>query len=445
MNVCVIGGAGYVGLITGIGLAEIGHQVTNVDVDHDRITRLQRSESPFFEPGIEPVLKRNVSDGRLCFSTDLPFAIASSEIAIVAVGTPHGKDGRADLSQIVQVVDELHCCIDAYKLIVVKSTVPVGTLEIVRKTLARNRKEGEDFDIAVNPEFLREGSGIQDFFYPDRIVIGTYSERARRMIRELYEPVIQGKVFCIEAGPGPNGSTPIPLVETDPASAQMIKYASNAFLAARVSFINEIADLCEGVGADIRQVSQGMGFDPRIGSAYLEPGLGFGGPCLEKDLRALMTMAEGSAHETPLLKGVLERNERQVDLVTNKLKCLVGESFHGKTLAAFGVSFKAGTNDVRNSLALRVINRLANEGATVRLHDPEARVCNGFLFFEDPYETVKGAHGLVILTEWPCFKNLDYSQIRDSMVGHNIVDARNLLDAKELRNLGFTYSGIGGV
>ena len=446
MNICVIGGAGYVGLITGLGLGELGHNVINVDVDEDRVRQLQCGECHYYEKGLRCLLQRNLETGRVRFSTDLEEGAPASDIVFVAVGTPSLEDGHADLSQVLRVFEGLEHCIDRYKLIAIKSTVPVGTVELGLEILSRSGKEGEDFDLVVNPEFLREGSGIRDFFYPDRIVVGACSDRARQLMRDLYNPLILDQVSCPEAGPRPKLSGPIPLVETDPASAQLIKYASNAFLAARISFINEIAGLCEEVSADIKEVSRGMGFDPRIGPAYLEAGLGFGGPCLEKDLRALMTIAQGTAYDTPLLQGVLERNQRQVEQVVIKLKGLTGGSLDGKNVGVFGAAFKAGTNDVRNSLALRVIDSLVAQGASVRVHDPKASVDGpGILFFEDPYEAVSGVDALLVLTEWPSFKDLDYRQVKELMAAHCIVDARNLLDAQDLRSIGFTYVGVGGV
>jgi UDPglucose 6-dehydrogenase len=444
MNVCVIGGAGYVGLVTGLCLSEMGHQVINVDVDEERIHKLQAGQSPIRESGIELLLQRNRQSGHIRFSSDLPTAAATSDIVIISVGTPCLDDGQADLSQIIQVIEALEPCIDSYKLIVIKSTAPVGTVGLARSILSRHRQEGRDFDIVVNPEFLREGHGIHDFFHPDRIVVGASSEKARMLMRDLYCPVIQGLVNWEDPDQKRDRSVPVPLVETDPASAQMIKYASNAFLAARISFINEIAGLCEKVSADVKEVSRGMGFDPRIGHAYLEAGLGFGGPCLEKDLRALMTIAEDNSYETQLLSAILQRNERQLEQVMVKLRKLVGHVLCQKTVAVFGAAFKAGTDDVRNSLALKVIDRLETEGVAVRVHDPEARIPSlNVVFCEDPYEAVSDADALLILTEWPCFKELDYREIKTRMAHAAILDARNLLNAEALRQLGFTYVGIG--
>ena len=447
-NVCVVGGAGYVGLITGLGFAEIGHNVTNVDVDRERIESLEAGVSDVHEKGLPSILRRNLDAQRLRFSTDLGEAVASSQVVFIAVGTPSREDGQADLSPVVHVAEELEQYVSSYKVIVIKSTVPVGTVELIQGMLSREKSEGKDFDIVANPEFLREGKGLYDFFYPDRIVIGAHSARARDIMRELYEPVIQNRIAWKENGQRPERLGPVPVVETDLASAQMIKYASNAFLAARVSFINEIAGLCEKVGSDVAEVCRGMGYDPRIGHTYMRAGPGFGGPCLEKDLRALIKIAEVNRYEPQLLRAVLERNERQIEDVLAKVKQIAGYLLYKKIVAVFGLSFKAGTNDVRNSLPLKIIERLEQEGAVVRAHDPiaipEAQAIKPrTTYCESPYEAVHGADALMILTDWPCFRELDYSAIKREMSSPNIIDALNLLDVEELRSLGFTCLGIG--
>ena len=448
MNVSVVGGAGYVGLITGLGLAEIGHQVTNVDVDEERIRLLEDGESVIYEVGIEAVLKNNLDAGRLRFTMDMKSAVSGSEIVFIAVGTPSHGDGQADLSQVIEVAETLERYLNEYKIIVLKSTVPIDTAELVRSVLSRERQEGVDFDIVANPEFLREGQGLSDFFFPNRIVIGASSERARDAMRSLYQPIIMGQVTWSEEDATRGQAGPIPVVETDLNSAQMIKYASNAFLATRVSFINEIAGVCENVGADMSEVARGMGYDPRIGHDYLKPGLGFGGPCLEKDLLALIKIADGNGYEPQMLKAVLERNEKQVAAVVTKIKGVLGHPLYRRTIAIFGLAFKAGTSDVRNSLALRVIDQLQREGATIKAHDPVAisaarAVRPDILCCEDPHEAVRNAEALLILTEWPNFRELDYAAIKSSMALPCIIDAWNLLDMKALETLGFTYLGVG--
>ena len=375
MNVTVIGGAGYVGFITGLGLAELGHRVVGVDIAADKVEMLRSGRSPIYEEGIDlnEVLRRNLEAGRIAFTTDLAEGVRHGEIIFIAVGTPESKGGQADLSQVISVAENLLDYIDSYKVIVVKSTVPVGTVELVCDILKRRLREGEDFDIVANPEFLREGRGLYDFFNPTRIVIGARSDRARELMRNLYAPFLKPRTMNDE--PRTTDYTPrtdTPLIETDIASAQMIKYASNAFLATRISFINEIASICEKVGADVKEVAKGMGYDPRIGHEYLEAGIGFGGPCLEKDLKALIKIAEASGYEPGLLRAVLEKNEHQVRQVIAKLKELVGYLLYRKVIAVFGLAFKPGTNDVRTSLSLRVIDLLLREGAIVRAHDPLA-------------------------------------------------------------------------
>jgi UDPglucose 6-dehydrogenase len=447
-KVSVIGGAGYVGLITGVGLAELGHCVVNVDVDSDRLVRLQEGHSHLFECGLEPLLTRNLDSGRLRFTSDTAAAVAGSDVVFIAVGTPSQEDGRADLSQVIEVAEGLSANLKGYTVVVIKSTVPVGTVEMVRSILRRDLAEGQDFDIVSNPEFLREGKGLFDFFYPDRLVIGAESKKATKFLLELYRPLIHGQVTFPGNPHGELQPRSVPVVQTSLASAQMIKYSSNAFLATRISFINEIADLCERVGADVREVACGMGHDPRIGHQYLEARLGFGGPCLEKDLRALVRIAEGNGHEASLLKAVLDRNERQVLEVIAKLKRATGYLLYRRTIAVYGLAFKSGTNDVRGSVSLKVLDRLRQEGAVVRAHDPlaipQARDLRPWLTCcDDPYEAVRQADALLILTDWPEYRDLDYRRVLAQMSAPCILDARNLLDPVALRDLGATYVGLG--
>ena len=432
MNVCVIGGAGYVGLVTGLGLAELGHQVTNVDVNADRIRQLNDGKAPIYEDDLVPLLERHGASRAIKFTTQLEDGMTDCHVVFVAVGTPTRDDGKPDLSQVIQVAEDLNGKIDDYTVVVIKSTVPVGTVELFRSILARNHTEGEEFDIVSNPEFLREGNAVYDFFHPDRIVIGTESQRASAIMDDLYAPLLQA-----------NGD--LPVIRTSVPSAQLIKYASNAFLATRVSFINEIASLCERVGADIKEVTDGMGPDPRIGHAYLHAGLGFGGPCLEKDLMALISIAESNSYEPFLLRSVLERNERQVDEVIGKLKAQTGYLLYQRIITVYGLAFKPGTSDVRNSVSLKVIDRLQREGATIRAHDPVALaeaelVTTDVQLFDDPYAAAENADAALILTAWPEYSELDFALIRSKMAQPRIVDACNLLTE---RPEGFAYSGIG--
>lgn len=444
LGVCVVGAAGYVGLVTSVGLAAVGHRVTGVDVNEEAVANLERGLSPIHEAGLADVLERCVSSRRLQFTTRLADAVRSAEVVFIAVGTPSRNDGHADLSQVIHVTEDLAHYVDEYKVVVVKSTVPVGTVELVRSILGRQRREGEDFDIVANPEFLREGKGLADFFHPSRIVVGASSERALTIMRTLYEPITTRSNEMVESG---NGTERIPLVETDVASAQMIKYAANSFLAMRISFINEIAALCERVGSDVREVARGLGYDPRIGPEYLEAGLGFGGPCLEKDLRALIRIAEETRYEPRLLRAILDRNEQQLREMVAKIKEAVGYLLYRRIVAVFGLAFKAGTNDVRNSLALRLIADLEREGAVVRGYDPLATLPAGAArpdgYFDDPYAAVAGADALVIATDWPEFRELDYALVRSRMAQPCIVDARNLLNPQAMRDLGFRYTGVG--
>ncbi len=448
MKVSIVGGAGYVGLVTGLGLTAIGHEVVSVDVDGARIENLRSGNPGIYEEGLDKLIKECVASGRIRFTTSLLEAARHGEIIFIVVGTPSRRDDQADLSEVIRVAEELVEHLDGYKIVVVKSTVPVGTAELIRTILSRRKKEGENFDIVANPEFLREGKGLLDFFDPDRIVIGASSERAKQTIRTLYDPIIRRQVSWLGIAQRQGVNSPVPLVETDLASAQMIKYAANAFLATRISFINEIAGLCERVGADVREVTRGLAHDSRIGSDYLEAGLGFGGPCLEKDLRALVKIAEETQYTPMLLRAVLERNEEQVHEVVRKIKGLTGYLLHNRIVAIFGLAFKGGTSDIRNSLALRLIHQLEGESAIVHAYDPHARqeahaVWPHGTYFDDPYEAVAAADVLVIATDWPEFRKLDYESVKSRMAQASIVDGRNLLDAHKMRALGFRYLGMG--
>lgn len=447
MNICVIGGAGYVGLATGLGLSQIGHQVINVDVNEERIAKLSTGQSPIFEDGIESILKQNLDSGRIKFSTDLTAAVADSSFVFIAVGTPPKDDGQADLTQITQVAHRLSECLDDYKLLILKSTVPADAIGVIRSILGKNNTEGKNFDIVSNPEFLREGRALHDFFFPDRIVVGSSSDQAKATLRDMYGPILAGNPPWKNGEDG-RSPKPVPMIETDVASAQMIKYTANAFLATRISFINEIAGLCESIGADVEEVVRGLADDPRIGSSYLNAGLGFGGPCLEKDLDALIKIAENYSYDPQMFRAVMERNQKQVGTIVVKLKQLTGGGLRGLKIAVFGLSFKAGTSDVRNSLAIKVIEDLEQEGAMVSAHDPMARweahsVAPNLECFDDPYQAANDAHGLLILTEWPEFKTLDYNKIKESMSSPVIVDGRNLLDPRAMTSMGFSYIGVG--
>jgi len=451
MRISVIGGSGYVGFITGLGFAELGNDVVNVDIAADKVSMMNGGKSPIYEEGVDldDVLRRNLEVGRIRFTTDLEEGMRHGEVVFVAVGTPQRTDGEADLSQVIGVAEEIGQYLNEYKVLVMKSTVPVGTLDIVCSIIKRTRREGEEFDVASNPEFLREGKGLYDFFHPSRIVVGTSAERARAMLRDLYGPFLVAKAQGSSqptSGYAPRPSTP--LLETDIASAQMIKYASNAFLATRVSFVNEIASVCESVGANVLDVVQGMGYDERIGAHYLNPGPGFGGPCLEKDIKALIALASNYGYDAAFLRSVLRRNEAQLESILQRVKALAGYPLYRKKIALLGLAFKAGTNDVRTSLSVRILDELVRQGVDVAAHDPvameEARaIYPEVAYHADVYGAAEGASVLVLMTEWPEYMELDFREIAGRMDSPNIVDTRNLLDPALLRRIGFKYVGMG--
>ncbi|MBH52070.1 MAG: UDP-glucose 6-dehydrogenase [Chloroflexi bacterium] len=446
-KICVIGGAGYVGLVTGLGLSEIGHEVINVDVSQERVAQLNAGTSPIYEEGIDLVLSRNLDRGRIKFSTDLKSSVEDSQVIFIAVGTPSLQNGEIDLSQIMEVANQLRWCINKYKVIAIKSTIPVGSTRLIQKTL-REEVDSDHFDIVANPEFLREGNALKDFFFPDRIVLGGDSDKALSIMKSIYEPITKREV-SIQGIENPlKGPDPIPLIQTDIASAQIIKYASNAFLATRISFINEIAGICEQVNADIKEVANGMGYDSRIGHSYLEAGLGFGGPCLEKDLSALINTVRQDEYTTEVLQAVLERNHKQVISVVDKVELLLGTDLHNHIIGVLGLTFKPGTNDIRNSLSIRIISELHNRGAMVQSYDPLVKdevlsVNTNVKPCDSAYSAAQNADALLILTGWKDFLSLDYHKIYSAMSNPCIVDCRNLLDAGEIADLGFKYVGIG--
>jgi len=425
-TLCVIG-LGYVGLTTAVGFAELGHKVIGVDVDDKKIRTLNCGISPIYEVGMEQLLRKNRD--RLTFTVDLKEAVTSSSIIFVAVGTPTKDTGEADLSQIIDVAHGLSESINNYKIIVIKSTVPVGSVDLIRNILSQKRKEGKDFDLVVNPEFLREGNAIHDFFNPSRVVIGADNKQAAQVVAQLYKPL----------------STPVLI--TSPIDAQMIKYAANAFLASRISFINEIATISERVGADIKNIIKGLSYDPRLGDGYLSPGIGFGGPCLTKDLKALIHMAQSYDYEPRFLKSILERNEEQIQSIVWKVKKALGGILYGKTIGVLGLSFKPGTKDIRNSPAVRIVKLLKQGGALIKAYDPiamdEAKtILPDIEYCTTPYE-FKDLDLLLLLVGWEEFKQLDYRRLKKGMSTPIIIDGVNLLEPKVMKELGFTYSGVG--
>lgn len=428
MRIAVIG-TGYVGLVSGACFAEMGHQVICVDEDRDKVSRLARADIPILEAGLEPLVSRHLSAGNLHFSTDTDAAVQNSEVIFITVGTPAGDDGAADLSAVEEVARRIAGAINAYKVVVNKSTMPVGSTRMVQRIIEENTCGLHQFDVVSNPEFLREGSAVEDFMHPDRVVVGAGNQRPVGMLTELYRPLNA------------------PLIVTDPASAEMIKYASNAFLATKVSFINAIANICEAVGADVREVALGMGYDRRIGFEFLRAGPGFGGSCFPKDCRALIDISSHAGYTFGLLEGVMQVNEEQMSLMVEKARKHLGD-LAGRRIGVLGLAFKANTDDLRESPALTVIAGLLEAGARVTAYDPayHANAVTppaGATLVPDAYATAEGAELLMILTEWDEFKWLDFRRVKELMASPIIVDTRNCLDPQVLRRMGFTYEGVG--
>jgi UDPglucose 6-dehydrogenase len=428
-RLCVIG-TGYVGLVTGTCFSDLGNQVTCLDVDPERIDKLNKGIMPIYEPGLEQIVAQNVRSGRLTFTTDFNKALSNAEFAFIAVGTPSGVDGEADLQYVRAAAETIADIVDHPIVIVNKSTVPVGTGDWVADIVNR-RRGGNPLDFAVvsNPEFLREGSAINDFMCPDRVVLGSLNRDAANKVAQLYL------------------SLRCPIMITDLRTAEMVKYASNAFLATRISFINEIANMCEELGADVRDVALGMGYDKRIGSSFLDAGLGWGGSCFPKDVKALAHMAVLHGTHPQLLQAVMEINRNMRRRVVLRLRRSLG-TLNDKTIGILGLSFKPNTDDIREAPAFEVIHLLENEGAVVRAYDPQAMENTAKLFpritlCETPYKVAEGADALVLATEWNEFKVLDFALIRQVMRTPVIVDGRNQWDGPALRELGFTYYGIG--
>lgn len=432
MHISVIG-TGYVGLVTGVCFAEFGLDVTCVDKDEKKIRLLKRGAVPFYEPGVEEFLQRNLKAGRLHFTTDMRDAIDSSLVIFIAVGTPPRGDGSADMRYIEDVAKEIAKHIKSYKVIVTKSTVPVGTGDKLRDLISKNLKENVDFDIVSNPEFLREGAAIEDFLRPNRVVIGASSAQAIAIMKDLYRPL-----YLIET----------PFVITNIRTAELIKYASNAFLATKISFINEIANLCEDVGADVQTVAKAMGLDQRIGPKFLHAGPGFGGSCFPKDTLALLQMAKENGTRLGIVEAVVKANEYQRERCVRKIKEMMG-GVKGKTVSILGLSFKPNTNDMRESSSVYIINELLKSGARIRAYDPAAMEEAKRIFSKrithckDAYDAVKGADALVIVTEWNQFRNLDLKKIKRYLRGRFFFDLRNIYEPDKLIKMGFIYSSTG--
>jgi UDPglucose 6-dehydrogenase len=430
MKVTVIG-SGYVGLVAGACLAETGNDVICADRDATKIERLNAGQLPIYEPGLEPLVERNVAEGRLHFTTDLAAAIRHGDVVFIAVGTPPGEDGSADLKHVLEVATTIGEHLDRFKVIVTKSTVPVGTAQKVRAAIGA--VTDADVAVASNPEFLKEGAAIDDFMKPDRVVLGTDDPRAEALLRELYSPYVRSGA---------------PILFMDIPSAEVTKYAANAMLATRISFMNQVAELCERVGADVFAVRQGIGSDARIGSAFLYPGPGYGGSCFPKDVQALVHTARQVGMEPSVWEAVEAVNVRQKQVLFTKLTGLLGD-VAGRTIGIWGLAFKAGTDDMRESPSIALIDALLAAGATVRAHDPEAMdVARGLwgdriTFASDPYDAVEGADALVIVTEWLVYRNPDFARVQRSLRTPVVVDGRNLYEPARMRALGFVYAGIG--
>lgn len=446
MDVCVIG-TGYVGLVTGACMAEVGHRVICVDDDHGKIRTLQSGGIPIYEPGLDAMVERQRRGGRLTFTTEISEGIAGATIAFICVGTPPKEDGDADLVAVEKVTRRIAECAASYTLIVQKSTVPVHTGTWIERTLeVYGRTAAGTFDVASNPEFLREGSAVEDFLHPERLVFGVQNSRSEQLLRELYAPIIE-RVFTCPVHERCPEREPVPVVITDVPSAELIKHASNSFLALKISFINAVADLCERVGADVEQVAHGMGLDRRIGPAFLRAGLGFGGYCFPKDLQAFIAMARRHGMDFALLREVERINQARIDRAVAKLQDRLW-NLRDKVVGVLGLAFKPHTDDVRFAPALALIERLEREGVTVRAYDPHANekareALPGFTCCPDPYAVAEGAEALVLCTEWPEFAELDWARLRGAMVRPLLIDGRNALDPQKLAAAGFEYVGMG--
>ncbi len=431
MHIAVIG-TGYVGLVTGACFADFGMRVTCVDKDGSKIASINSGKMPIYEPGLEALVSKNVREGRLEFSTDVRGTIDRSLVVFLAVGTPPSGDGSADMSQIDEVAYEIARSLNGYKVIVTKSTVPVGAASRIKKIIEENKTTPSKFSVAANPEFLREGAAINDFMRPDRVVIGCTDDEAVAILKDIYRPL-----YLIET----------PFVITTPESAEMIKYASNAFLATKVSFINEISRLCELLGADVHDVAKGMGMDVRIGSKFLHPGPGFGGSCFPKDAQALVALGRTVNYDVRIVEAALQVNESQKNSILDRIRRLVPQ-LDGKTITILGLAFKPETDDIREAPAIKIIGDLLQCGVKVRAYDPAAmesasRQLTDVEYCEDEYEAARGSDALVVVTEWNQFRRLDMDRLKQLMREPNIIDLRNLYEPEAMRSAGFKYLAMG--
>jgi len=438
MNICVIG-TGYVGLVAGTCFAETGNDVICVDNDQEKISRLQRGEIPIYEPGLETLVEHNTKEGRLTFTTDLKTGVQRSEIIFIAVGTPQDEDGSADLKHVLEVAQNIGKAMNGFKIVIDKSTVPVGTADKVRAVIAQNTKH--EFSVVSNPEFMKEGAAVTDFLKPDRVVIGADSPQAAEIMGQLYAPFVR---------------TENPIIFMDIRSAEMTKYAANAMLAAKISFMNEIANLCDAVGADVNAVRKGIGSDRRIGQQFLFPGVGYGGSCFPKDVKALVKIGEQFETDMHMLRSVDEVNENQKYILVEKIKAHYKSRLAGKTFAVWGLSFKPQTDDMREAPAKIIIQALVADGAKVRAFDPAAMEeaakahnlkddieAGRVVLCETNYEALHGADALIVVTEWNEFRLPNFERLKSQLTEPLIFDGRNIYNPKQLRELGFTYYSIG--
>lgn len=430
MKLTIIG-TGYVGLVAGAGFANLGNDVICLDIDETKINQMADGVLPIFEPGLEEMFSRNLKSGRLKLTTNIQEAVQTSDIIFICVGTPNNEKHEADLTAVKDAARAIGKYLNNYKIIVNKSTVPVGTADLVKKIIMESRQEPIEFDVVSNPEFLREGAAVKDFENPDRIVIGSDSKNAQKIMMSLYRS---------------RARTDRPIISTDIRSAEIIKYASNAMLATRISFMNQLSYLCEKTGADIKEVARGMGFDNRIGPRFLQAGVGYGGSCFPKDIKALVTTLKQNDCESDLFEAVNRINEKQKSIVVEKLKSVL--DLQDSRIGIWGLSFKPKTDDIREAPALKIIEALQRLGATIHACDPVAidnakTVLRDVRFFENPYETIRGCDALILATEWNEFRNLDMRAVKDLLNRPIIIDGRNIYDPKEMNALGFIYMGIG--
>lgn len=430
MKISVIG-TGYVGLVVGTCFAETGNDVICVDIDERKLALLSKGESPIYEPGLTDLLRKNIEEQRLTFTSDLALAVNRSLIIFLALPTPQSEDGSADLQHVLRVAEQIGKCLNGYKVVVNKSTVPVGTADRVREIIGKHTSH--EFDVVSNPEFLKEGAAINDFMKPDRIVVGTRSQKALSLMQDLFAPFIR---------------TGNPFIAMDERSSELTKYASNSFLATKVSFMNEMANLCERVGADVDLVRKGMGTDPRIGSQFLFAGIGYGGSCFPKDVSALINTSAVAGYDFGILKSVEDVNRRQKQIIVEKLRKHFG-SLRGLTVTLWGLSFKPNTDDMREAPALAIVEELLKENVTIRAHDPvatheaKARLGDNVRYFDNNYEALRGADAMILVTEWNEFRRPDFERMKSLMKQPVIFDGRNIYDPSKLREIGFIYYGMG--